>query len=169
MKNQTTQINRRTFLQGSGQVMVGFSAGSLLSQLAWAKEMDSQTEELKTLAYLIFEMFPHPQVPMKYYQATAQSLFDQSKNDAELQKMLHQGIKDADSFYGKPFTTLTTRKKELVMDRLRPTAFYSQVRGHTVGYFYNIKEIWAYFGYEGSSFEKGGYIGRGLDDIFWLN
>ncbi len=164
MKNQTTRIDRRTFFKGSGQVIVGLSASSLIPQLAWAK-----TDEVETLAQLIFEMFPHPQVPMKYYKQTAQSLFDQAKGKSELQKTLGQGIQTAHSFYGKPFNTLTSRKKELVMDRLRPTDFYSTVRGHTVGYFYNIQGVWSYFGYEGSSFEKGGYIDRGLDDIFWLN
>jgi hypothetical protein len=27
---------------------------------------------------------------------------------------------------------------------------------------------WAHFGYEGSSFEKGGYINRGFQDLNWL-
>ena len=34
--------------------------------------------------------------------------------------------------------------------------------------FYNIKAEWPLFGEEGSSWEKGGYINRGFDDIDWL-
>ena len=28
--------------------------------------------------------------------------------------------------------------------------------------------VWAHIGYEGSSFERGGYLQRGFDDIDWL-
>ena len=33
---------------------------------------------------------------------------------------------------------------------------------------YNQKDLWAKFGYEGSSADKGGYINRGFSDIDWL-
>src|SRR5262249_29222134 len=34
--------------------------------------------------------------------------------------------------------------------------------------FYNHPAVWAHLGYEGPSFEKGGYIGRGAGVIDWL-
>ena len=42
------------------------------------------------------------------------------------------------------------------------------VRGDLVVSFYNQKELWPHFGYEGESYSKGGYIARGFDDIEWL-
>ena len=42
------------------------------------------------------------------------------------------------------------------------------VRGGLVTGLYNQKAVWPIFGYEGSSFEFGGYIDRGFDDINWL-
>ena len=35
--------------------------------------------------------------------------------------------------------------------------------------FYDNKAVWPLFGYEGSSWEKGGYLNRGFDDIDWLD
>ena len=34
--------------------------------------------------------------------------------------------------------------------------------------FYNHPAVWAHLGYEGPSFEKGGYINRGAGEIDWL-
>ncbi|MFN4064448.1 MAG: gluconate 2-dehydrogenase subunit 3 family protein, partial [Parazoarcus communis] len=48
-------------------------------------------------------------------------------------------------------------------------AFFQKVKGHLVTGFYDNKAVWPLFGYEGSSWEKGGYINRGFDDIDWLD
>ena len=33
---------------------------------------------------------------------------------------------------------------------------------------YNDKEVWDVLGYEGASFDKGGYVNRGFNDLDWL-
>ena len=33
---------------------------------------------------------------------------------------------------------------------------------------YDDHEVWDLLGYEGSSFDKGGYLHRGFDDLDWL-
>ena len=33
---------------------------------------------------------------------------------------------------------------------------------------YNDKEVWDILGYEGASYDKGGYINRGFNDLDWL-
>jgi hypothetical protein len=33
---------------------------------------------------------------------------------------------------------------------------------------YNQPAVWSLLGYEGSSYEKGGYLNRGFDDVNWL-
>jgi hypothetical protein len=49
------------------------------------------------------------------------------------------------------------------------TPFFNKVRSDLIVSFYNQPDIWHRFGYEGSSFEYGGYLHRGFDDINWLN
>jgi hypothetical protein len=34
---------------------------------------------------------------------------------------------------------------------------------------YSQPDVWPYFGYEGPSNDKGGYLHRGFDDIDWLD
>jgi len=33
---------------------------------------------------------------------------------------------------------------------------------------YNLPEVWEALGYEGASFDKGGYLTRGFNDLDWL-
>ena len=42
------------------------------------------------------------------------------------------------------------------------------VRGGLIGGLYNQKAVWPIFGYEGASYEEGGYMDRGFNDINWL-
>ncbi|NJO38293.1 MAG: hypothetical protein HC871_12680 [Rhizobiales bacterium] len=42
------------------------------------------------------------------------------------------------------------------------------MRGQVVNVLYNDHEVWKIFGYQGASFEEGGYLYRGFDDLSWL-
>ena len=41
------------------------------------------------------------------------------------------------------------------------------MRGHTVVALYNNKVLWTDFGYQGSSWQDGGYLFRGFQDVGW--
>ncbi len=43
------------------------------------------------------------------------------------------------------------------------------MKGDLVTGLYDNKAVWPLFGYEGSSWEKGGYLNRGFNDIDWLD
>jgi hypothetical protein len=42
------------------------------------------------------------------------------------------------------------------------------VRSTAIVALYDDKEVWGLLGYEGSSYEHGGYVDRGFDDLDWL-
>jgi hypothetical protein len=46
--------------------------------------------------------------------------------------------------------------------------FFNTVRGKGVVSLYDNEMAYAAFGYPGSSWEKGGYITRGFQDLKWL-
>ena len=50
------------------------------------------------------------------------------------------------------------------------TPFFQTVRGALIGADgpYNLPDVWKKFGYQGSSWQLGGYLSRGFDDIAWL-
>ena len=55
-----------------------------------------------------------------------------------------------------------------VLQGMAADPFFGAVRGHTVVALYNNQNLWPQFGYPGSSYQDGGYIHRGFDDIDWL-
>ena len=42
------------------------------------------------------------------------------------------------------------------------------MRGSAVVALYNDQETWETLGYEGASFDQGGYVNRGFNDLDWL-
>ena len=46
--------------------------------------------------------------------------------------------------------------------------FFRRIRSTAVVALYDQAEVWELLGYEGSSFDKGGYLHRGFDDLDWL-
>ena len=57
---------------------------------------------------------------------------------------------------------------EKLLQELADTEFFTFVCGIAVVSLYDDHEVWELLGYEGASFDKGGYIDRGFDDLDWL-
>jgi len=53
---------------------------------------------------------------------------------------------------------------------MEATPFFQTVRGSLVGADgpYNLPAVWKKLGYQGSSWQFGGYLNRGFGDIAWL-
>ncbi len=67
------------------------------------------------------------------------------------------------------FGELDKAEQVEALERLEQTAFFKAVAGEVVSGLYSQPDVWPYFGYEGPSNDKGGYISRGFDDIDWLD
>lgn len=52
--------------------------------------------------------------------------------------------------------------------RMSGTEFFEGVRSKTILTLYDDREVWALLGYDGRSFELGGYAQRGFGDLDWL-
>ena len=66
---------------------------------------------------------------------------------------------------------LMLRLCALLADKYKKTVgtdFFEKIRGTSVVSLYNNEMAWAHFGYEGSSYEMGGYFDRGFQDLDWL-
>jgi hypothetical protein len=59
-------------------------------------------------------------------------------------------------------------EQQAALSAIDKTPFFLALRGLGGFLFYNTPDVWALLGYDGPSFEKGGYLGRGFDDIDWL-
>jgi hypothetical protein len=81
---------------------------------------------------------------------------------------LEQGLRDLDAVGGAPFADLSAERALEVLRGISTTEFFEGVRSRVITTLYSDPEVWTLLGYEGSSFEHGGYVDRGFDDLDWL-
>lgn len=82
--------------------------------------------------------------------------------------LLPAGLADLDQRAGGDFSALDDDAATAVVRQVADSPFFALVHSTTVVALYDDHEVWELLGYEGSSFEKGGYLHRGFDDLDWL-
>jgi hypothetical protein len=77
-------------------------------------------------------------------------------------------VRDLDVVGGAPFAELQADRALEVLRSISTTAFFVQVHGQVITSLYDDREVWSLLGYEGPSYDQGGYLTRGFDDLDWL-
>jgi hypothetical protein len=145
-------VSRRQFLKTSSGVLMGTIAASsgLLATLApsqaWALSLKSLNEsEASAILKVTRAIFPHDTLDDAVYALV---------------------VKDLDA--NTEWASLDYLQRENLVIKMAGTDFFEKVRGTSVVSLYNNEMAWAHFGYEGSSYELGGYFDRGFQDLDWL-
>lgn len=125
-------------------------------------------DTVAALARMVRVVYPHDRFGEDPYRRVAAALDQAAASDAALAGVLAQGVRDLDAARGQPFTTLSHEDAEAAVHALVGTPFFAAVRSTAVVALYDQPEVWELLGYEGPSFDKGGYLHRGFDDLDWL-
>ena len=128
----------------------------------------ADTAPLRALTDMVRAMFPHPSFPAGPYERCAQSILDAAADDVRFRTQLEQGLRDLDVVGGAPFGSLDEAKALEVLRAISTTEFFEGVRSRVVTSLYDDKEVWSLLGYEGASYDQGGYLERGFADLDWL-
>ena len=159
-------LARATTAGASFVIGTGFLAAR---DAAWATELtalDPQT--FATLVQMARDIYPHDHVADEYYVVAVKGY-----DTPEAAPGIEAGIaalnaaaegKGHDSYLGARWE----RDRVDILRGMEDSAFFQQIRGGLVTGLYNQKAVWPLFGYEGASYEQGGYIERGFNDINWL-
>jgi hypothetical protein len=166
-------LSRRELLRrgGAGALLVISGSAVISPEHAWGLETSAlKPETMAALIQMARDIYPHDQVPDKYYAIAVKAHDKQAGKDPAHKDLIESGVADLDGKSGKDgYTGLGGEEQRVaVLKELEGTPFFQAVRGGLVVGLYNQKEVWPIFGYEGESFSKGGYIARGFDDIEWL-
>jgi hypothetical protein len=122
----------------------------------------------RTLTGMVRAMFPHASFPDGPYERTAAAIVEAAQSDVRMRTQLEQGMRELDVAGGAPFAELAPEAALAVLRGMSGTAFFEAVRSQTILTLYNDPEVWSLLGYEGPSFDQGGYLHRGFDDLDWL-
>lgn len=166
-------LTRRSMLRGSGVLMGTLAAGSPLALLApspvWAVELKSLTKaEGAALMKMGRTLYPHAKLPDAVYALLAKDLDAKAAGDAAAATMLKEGIAGLDRAAGGSFAKASDAKRMAIVKAAQGTPFFATVRGQCITSLYDNDMAYKVFGYPGSSFDKGGYITRGFQDLKWL-
>ncbi len=161
---------RRDFLKGSGLLTGAIATSSVLASLApspvWAVELKQLTTgEGKTLIAMGRVLFPHKKLPDAVYALLAKDL----DGNAGALPVVRDGIAALDKAAGGSFIKATATKKLALVKAIEGTPFFNTVRGQCITSLYNNDMAFTVFGYPGASWEKGGYLTRGFQDLKWLS
>ena len=166
-------LTRREFLQGSGVLTGTLAVGSVLVTLApsrsWAIELKSlSSAEGETLMKMGRVLYPHPKLPDAVYALLAKDLDADAGKSAETLKLLRDGVAALDKAAGGSFASASAGKQLEVVKAIEGQPFFNAVRGKCITALYDNDIAFATFGYPGASWDKGGYITRGFQDLKWL-
>ena len=165
----TIPLDRRGFLQKTGILTGVLAAGSPLALLApsraWAVDLTSlSTAEGTTLLAVARTIAPHDKLEDAAYAFVIRALDTGAAKDEALRKQLKDGV----AALGPGFAGAPENERVEALRKLEATAFFQNLRVQTLQVLYSTPLAYAYFGYEGEAFSKGGYLQRGFNDLRWL-
>lgn len=179
MLDKRPQVKRRGFLTGGGLAAIGVMVvpASTLALVPTAVHAESFTTlgvgVGQTLVRMARDIFPHDKLADRFY-AHAQMVHDAvAAKDPAVKNLLIEGVATLDARararHGKAYLEVLAESDRVVLlQEIETSAFFQKIKGALVTGLYDNKEVWPQLGYEGSSWEKGGYIDRGFNDINWL-
>lgn len=122
----------------------------------------------RVIVAVVKAAFPHRVIPDGPYERVADKVIDSTAGDSWTHLKLYQGLASLDALAGGDFADLDQETALKVLQRVPDMVFFRHIRQTAIVNLYEDEEVWEVLGYGGPSFDKGGYIDRGFDDLDWL-
>ena len=168
--DELVTLNRRELIKTTTGMLTGLVvAGSPLALIArgpaWAVDLTAVTSsEGTTLMAVARTISPHDKLDDAAYALVIQAIDSDASEDEKVRKMIKDGI----ASLGLGFAASTENDRVEALKKIESSAFFQAMRQKTVQVLYATPMAYAYFGYEGEAFSKGGYLLRGFNDLRWL-
>jgi hypothetical protein len=173
------RVGRRLFLRGAATAVPAAALASagmgITAEAAWAQAAKAlQPHTMATLVRMSRDIYPHDHIPDLFYVKAVEPIDAKAGGDKGMKEMIEQGVVrldgDANDRFKRNYLDVPMEYDRLtLLHGIEVTPFFNKMRSDLVVSFYNQRDMWQRFGYEGSSYEYGGYLHRGFDDINWLN
>ena len=163
-------LSRREMIKTTTGVLTGLVvAGSPLALIArgraWAIDLGALTSSEGTALMAVARTIaPHDKLDDAAYALVIQAL----DGDATKDKQIRTTLKDGLTQLGPEFAASAENDRVEALKKIESSSFFQSVRLKTLQVLYSNPIAYAYFGYEGEAFSKGGYLHRGFNDLHWL-
>jgi len=172
---EVINFKRRRFMKQSVGLLAGVLASAtggialLAPGKAWSMPLESL--DSKTGAAILRatrHIFPHDTLDDAVYALVVKDLDKAAKGDEAVATLLKGGVAELNKGAGGDWMALSMDDQFPIIRKMSATDFFQKIRGTAVVSLYNNSMAFAHFGYEGASFDKGGYFDRGFQDLDWL-
>lgn len=149
----------------TGVLAVGSPLTLLAPARAWALDLFVLSSlEGGALLAAARTIAPHDKLDDAPYALVVQALDTGASRDAALLTTLREGLAGLDP----GFANALEKERVAALAAVETSPFFKSVRATTLMTLYASPLVYAYFGYEGEAFSKGGYLLRGFNDLRWL-
>jgi hypothetical protein len=169
-------MKRREFLKRSALAAAGAAATAsgmtavvgFTADEAGPKLTALDQHQAETLLKMARQIFPHDHLDDAVYEGVVQALDEEAAKTPATAKLLRDGIAKLDDAQRDKFITLSPDKQVAALKKIEDTPFFQKVRSVELVALYNNHAVWKQLGYPGASYQIGGYIHHGFDDLGWL-
>ena len=165
------EINRRSLLASTA--LLAIASATVVGPVgAWAVAGFTADQRL-ALIRMSRDIYPHDGfLSDEPYIKVVDGVLAEAKTNPATRKLVMGGLDDlaahANEIYGKDYVAISDAfKREGLLRSIEHTDFFQRFRGELLMGIYNNKSLWPKFGYDGSSWENGGFMDS-FDKIDWL-
>lgn len=159
-----TSPNRRQLLGSTA--FIALTAGLLTSPINRFAVQAAAFDDAQKLMLLRIarDVYPHETLlDNAPYQAVIDSILGEAEKDEKVAKLVSDGLADVNArsqnVYKVNFVDIKEpMKREGILRQIELTDFFQKIRGGLLFGLYNNKALYPKFGYDGSSWEKGGFV-----------
>jgi hypothetical protein len=165
------QVSRR-FLLKSAMFVTAMLALPALP--AGAVAMPLSEGQKVTLLRVARDIYPHEGfLDDAPYQAVIDAILSESEGNPAVADLLVKGLDDlerrAREIHETNYTAIAKpEEREGLLRTIELTDFFQKLKGGLLMGLYDNKALYPTFGYDGSSWETGGFIDKGFDKIDWF-
>jgi hypothetical protein len=169
-------MKRREFLQ-KGAIVVA-SAAVTVSGVAIVGNADTaqwtsglktlNAHEGETLLKVARQIFPHDRLGDTDYVVVVMDLDTEAGTTPEIAKLLRDGVANLDGAGNAKFVTLSDDQQIVILQKTQDSPFFQKVHSVELVSLYNNHAVWKKLGYQGPSYQIGGYLHHGFNDLNWL-
>lgn len=166
-------LTRRRLLSITANVVtVGVIAGPSLPGLVFAA--DGQTQQagpdLKALATLAHDLFPHDAIAFSVYSEIAGTIIAQEQGSTGDLEQITAGLQQLNDLSGgREWRDLDEQTRVQILKKIESGDFFNTILARVRGLLYLRPEVWQLVGYGGNALAHGGYLTHGFNDIDWLS
>jgi hypothetical protein len=167
--NQQQQTRRRFLTAALALTGAAAVHGPLIlaGSRAWAGSTTSAGARAALLRVTRL-LYPHDALGDEVYAEVLDQAMAAIADDAQFERLLQEAEAALDRLPAGPFVDASPGDQLAALRSIEDQPHFATIQGAVANRLYSHPEVWAMLGYEGASWQKGGYIDRGSGDIDWL-